>query len=111
MMEGSPESSDQPEFELKIGTSESFEQISRQSSAVLCGSYQRGMPSLVWAYEKLSAAGMRVLSPSGLDFVAEVDRGPEPRMSSGPSLNLSNGSRSTASGLRIWSGSMPQRVT
>ena len=31
------------------------------------------MPSLVRAYEKLSAAGMRVLSPSGLDFVA--DRG------------------------------------
>lgn len=68
--EGSPESSDQPELGLKNGTSESFEQISRQPRAVLCGSYQRGMPSLVWAYEKLSAAGMRVLSPSGLDFVA-----------------------------------------
>ena len=40
---------------------------------MLCGSYQRGIPSLVRAYEKLSAAGMRVLSPSGLDFVAGID--------------------------------------
>ncbi len=40
---------------------------------MLCGSYRRGVSSLVRAYEKLSAAGMRVLSPSGLDFVAEID--------------------------------------
>jgi hypothetical protein len=67
--EGTPESSDQRELRLKNAARESFEQSSRQPRAVLCGSYQRGLPSLVGAYEKLSAAGMRVLSPSGLDFV------------------------------------------
>jgi len=67
--EATPEPPDQREFQAKSPASESFEQLSRQPKAVLCGSYQRGIPSLVRAYEKLSAAGMRVLSPSGLDFV------------------------------------------
>jgi hypothetical protein len=58
---------------LRNAASDSSERISPQPSAVLCGSYRRGIPSLVRAYEKLSAAGMRVLSPSGLDFVAEID--------------------------------------
>lgn len=71
--EGAPKSSDQVELRLKSTTSESFEQFFRQPTAVLCGSYQRGIPLLVRAYEKLSAAGMRVLSPSGLDFVAEIE--------------------------------------
>ena len=47
--------------------------LSRQPRAVLCGSYRRGIPSLMRAYEKLSAAGLRVLSPSGFDFVVEID--------------------------------------
>jgi hypothetical protein len=64
---------DQLDIELKDAAGESFELFSHQPLAVLCGSCQRGIPSLVRAYEKLSAAGMRVLSPSGLDFVAEVD--------------------------------------
>jgi hypothetical protein len=58
---------------LRNAASNASEQISPQSSAVILGSYQRGISSLVRAYEKLSAAGMRVLSPSGRDFVAEVD--------------------------------------
>ena len=58
---------------LRDAGGDAFEQISRRPSAVLCGSYRRGIPSLVRAYEKLSGAGMRVLSPSGLDFVAEID--------------------------------------
>ena len=61
------------DLQLKNAASESFEQFSRQPRAVLCGSYRRGIPSLIRAYEKLSAAGIRVLSPSGLDFVAEID--------------------------------------
>ena len=72
--EGTPEPPDQRELQLKNAASESFEQFSGQPRAVLCGSYRRGIPSLVRAYEKLSAAGIRVLSPSGLDFVAEIDR-------------------------------------
>ena len=71
--EGAPEPPDRLELRLKSAGSDSFGQISGQPSAVLLGSYQRGIPSLVRAYEKLSAAGMRVLSPSGRDFVAEVD--------------------------------------
>jgi len=71
--EGTPEPPDQLELQLKSAASESFEQFSRQPRAVLCGSYRRGIPSLVRAYEKLSAAGIRVFSPSGLDFVAETD--------------------------------------
>ena len=70
---GTPESSDQEDLQSKNAASQSFEQFFRQPTAVLCGSYQRGIPSLVQAYEKLSAAGMRVLSPSGLDFVAAIE--------------------------------------
>ena len=71
--EGTPGPSEQLDIQLKDVAGESFELFSRQPIAVLCGSYQRGIPSLVRAYEKLSVAGMRVLSPSGLDFVAQVD--------------------------------------
>src|SRR3984957_8395686 len=71
--ERTPGPSDQLDIELKDGAGESFELFSRQPTAVLCGSYERGIPSLVRAYQKLSAAGMRVLSPSGLDFVVEID--------------------------------------
>jgi hypothetical protein len=71
--EGTSGPSDRLDIQLKDAAGESFELFSRQPIAVLCGSYQRGIPSLVRAYEKLSAAGMRVLSPSGLDFVAQVD--------------------------------------
>ena len=70
---GTLEPPDPLELQLKSGASEWVEQFSRQPTAVLCGSYQRGIPSLVGAYEKLSAAGMRVLSPSGFDLVAESD--------------------------------------
>jgi hypothetical protein len=70
---GTAEPPDALELRLKDAASESFEQIFRQPRAVLCGSYQRGIPSLVKAYEKLSSAGMMVLSPSGFDFVAEID--------------------------------------
>ena len=70
---GPPGQPVQLDVQLKDAAGESFELFSRQPIAVLCGSYQRGIPSLVRAYEKLSAAGMRVLSPSGLDFVAQVD--------------------------------------
>ena len=65
--------SDQLELQPKSAAGESHEQFSRQPRAVLCGSYRRGIPALVRTYEKLTAAGMRVLSPSGLDFVAEID--------------------------------------
>jgi hypothetical protein len=68
-----PEPPDQLGLRLKNAASESFELFSRQPVAVLCGSYRRGIPSLVRAYEKLSAAGIRVLSPAGLDFVAQID--------------------------------------
>lgn len=71
--EGTPEPPDHIERQLNNAASESFELFSRQPIAVLCGSYQRGIPALVRAYEKMSAAGMRVLSPAGLDFVAQVD--------------------------------------
>src|ERR1700722_8282668 len=71
--EAAPESPEQVELRLKNAAGESFEQLFRQPTAVLCGSYERGIPSLVRAYQKLSAAGMRVLSPSGLDFVVEID--------------------------------------
>jgi hypothetical protein len=70
---GIAEPPDALELRLKDAASD-FEQIFRQPRAVLCGSYQRGIPSLVKAYEKLSSAGMMVLSPSGFDFVAEIDR-------------------------------------
>jgi hypothetical protein len=70
---GALESPDQVKRRLRHATSESFERFFRQPTAVLCGPYQRGIPSLARAYEKLSAAGMRVLSPSGLDFVVEID--------------------------------------
>jgi hypothetical protein len=69
---GASESPDQLELRLKHAASDSFEQFFRQPTAVLCGSYQKGIPSLVRVYEQLSAAGMRVLSPSGLDFVVEI---------------------------------------
>ena len=68
-----PESPEQVELRLQGAASESFEQFFRQPTAVLCGSYQRGIPSLVGTYERLSAGGMRVLSPSGLDFSVEID--------------------------------------
>ncbi|MGO9407878.1 MAG: hypothetical protein ACLP41_11480 [Acidimicrobiales bacterium] len=71
--EGTPGPPDRLDIQLKNAAGESFELFSRKPLAVLCGSYQRGIPSLVRAYEKLSAAGMRVLSPSGLDFVAQID--------------------------------------
>jgi len=71
--EGAPQPPDHIERQLKHAAGESFELFSPQPVAVLCGSYQRGIPSLVQAYEKLSAAGMRVLSPAGLDFVAQID--------------------------------------
>ncbi len=58
---------------LKSAESGIFELTPRQASAVLLGSYQKGIPSLVRTYEMMSAAGMRVLSPSGRDFVAEMD--------------------------------------
>jgi hypothetical protein len=64
---------EQSEIPPKIAASETRAQSSRQRNAVLCGSYRRGIPSLLQAYEKLSAAGMRVLSPSGVDFVAGID--------------------------------------
>jgi len=70
---GTPGRSDRPGLRLKSAASESFDLFSRQPVAVLCGSYQKGIPSLVQAYEKLSAGGMRVLSPAGLDFVAQID--------------------------------------
>jgi hypothetical protein len=71
--EGAREQPERPEVHAHRATKGSAEQFARQPRVVLCGSYQRGVPSLVRAYEKLSAAGMRVLSPSGLDFIAEVD--------------------------------------
>ena len=71
--DGAPEPPDQLELHLKDAACGPFEQFSRQPRAVLCGSHRRGIPSLVRAYEKLSAAGLRVLSPSGVDFVAEID--------------------------------------
>jgi len=58
---------------LNDEASESFGRSSRQPRAVLCGSYRRGIPSLLAAYEKLSAAGVSVLSPSGIEFIAEID--------------------------------------
>lgn len=60
---------DQLELQLKS----THDQFYRQPRAVLCGSYRRDIPGLVRTYEKLTAAGMRVLSPTGLDFVAEID--------------------------------------
>ena len=71
--EGTAEPPDHIERQLKHAAGESLELFAREPVAVLCGSYQRGIPSLVRAYEELSAAGMRVLSPAGLDFVAQVD--------------------------------------
>ena len=71
--EGSLVPPDELELQLKNAGLESLEELSRQPRAVLCGSYRRGLPSLLRAYEKLSAAGVRVLSPSGFDFVAEID--------------------------------------
>ncbi len=71
--EGTLEPPDPLELQLKNGASEWVEQFSRQPRAVVCGPYERGIPSLVGAYEKLSAAGMRVLSSSGFDLVAESD--------------------------------------
>jgi hypothetical protein len=70
---GVPDSPDQVELQLKNAASDFFEQFFRQPTAVLCGSYERGIPSLVGTFEKMSAAGMRVLSPSGLDFAVEID--------------------------------------
>jgi len=70
---GTPEPPDQLELQLKNAACEPSGQFSRQPRAVLCGSHRRGIPSLVGAYEKLSAAGLRVLSPTGVDFIAEVD--------------------------------------
>ncbi len=70
---GTLEAPDPLELQLKNGAREWVEQFSRQARAVLCGPYERGIPSLVGAYEKLSSAGMRVLSPSGFDLVAESD--------------------------------------
>jgi hypothetical protein len=108
---GAPESPDQVERQLRHAASESFEQFFRQPTAVLCGSYERGIPSLVRTYETMSAAGMRVLSPSGLDFVVEID-GLVPNVDeSGTDLKPLSGSLSTASGPRIWSGSTLQMVT
>jgi hypothetical protein len=63
----------QLQLQLKDPACEVFEQFPPQPRAVLCGSYRRGIPSLVRAYEKLSAAGIRVFSPSGIDFVADMD--------------------------------------
>src|SRR5271168_60768 len=71
--EGTPEPLDPLELQLKDAGSGSFEQFFGQPRSVLCGSYQRATPSLVRAYETLCAAGIRVLSPSGFEFVAEVD--------------------------------------
>lgn len=42
-------------------------------TAVLCGSFRRDRHGLVAAYEALSQAECRVLSPLSLDFVDEVD--------------------------------------
>jgi hypothetical protein len=71
--EGTREQPDRPDVDVHDATTGSPEQFAHQPTAVLCGSYQRGVPSLIRAYEKLSAAGIRVLSPSGLDFMAEID--------------------------------------
>lgn len=70
---GTPEPADRRDARPKRAASGSPEQSFRRPRAVLCGSYRRGIPSLVRAYEELSAAGLRVLSPSGLDFAAAVD--------------------------------------
>ncbi len=72
--EGIPGPADRIDLQPKNAASESFDRSSRQPCAVLCGSYRRGIPSLLRVYEELSAKGMRVLSPSGLDVVAEIDR-------------------------------------
>jgi hypothetical protein len=71
--EGIRQQPDRPDVDVHHATTGPPEQFARQPTAVLCGSYQRGVPSLVRTYEKLSAAGIRVLSPSGLDFIAEID--------------------------------------
>ena len=71
--EGTLEPPDELDLQLKNAGLESLEELSRQPRAVLCGTYRRGIPSLMRAYDKLSAAGVRVLSPSGFDFVAEID--------------------------------------
>jgi hypothetical protein len=71
--EGAFEPPDELELQLEDAGLEAFEQLSRQPRAVLCGSYRRGVPSLLRAYEKLSTAGVRVLSPSGFDFLADID--------------------------------------
>ena len=72
---GAPEPPDELELQLKNAGLESFDRFSRQPRAVLCGPYGhgRGIPSLVRAYERLAAAGMRVLSPLGFDVVADID--------------------------------------
>jgi hypothetical protein len=62
----------QPEVQPPVEARESFEQFPPRLSAVLCGTYRSGIPSLLRAYETLSAAGMSVLAPSGLEFVAEI---------------------------------------
>lgn len=41
--------------------------------AVLCGSYRRDREGLASAHSELKALGCDVLSPSGIDFVAEID--------------------------------------
>ena len=69
---GIPEPPDPRELQFKNAARDSSPRTSRQPRAVLCGSYRRDIPSLVRAYEKLSAAGMRVLSTAGIDF-AEIE--------------------------------------
>lgn len=64
---------DPREFQPKDAEGQTCRQSSRRPRAVLCGSYRRDVRSLVRTYEELSAAGLRVLAPSGLDFVAEFD--------------------------------------
>jgi hypothetical protein len=71
--QGTREPPQQGDARLSIPASEFFERFSRRPNAVICGSYRMGIPSLIRAYERLSAAGLAVLSPSGLGFVAEID--------------------------------------
>lgn len=68
-----PGAPDRPDLVPEDVAGHCSEQFSRQPRAVLCGSFRMGIPSLVRAYRELSAAGIRVLSPSGLDFVAQID--------------------------------------
>jgi hypothetical protein len=70
---GASAPTDPREFQPKDAESQTVEQSSRRPRAVLCGSYRRDIRSLVRTYEELSAAGLRVLAPSGLDFVAEMN--------------------------------------